>query len=155
MNTTGYEARSRAGEQSLAVAVGAASVTVTVDYGQTPPVISVSEEAGEYASGSALREADEIGPARWESAGWNGLSMNAEEGRDLAAANREAMEKASKRWRVFRRRHAEATAAWSEAVRRDEADALAERNREAHEEEKRRNAETRAAWVRAQEEAGT
>lgn len=111
MHTTGYEARSRAGEQSLTVTVGAASVTVTVDYGQTPPAIVVSEEASEYASSSSLWSPNEHDPARWGASGWNGLRMDAQEERDLAAANREAIVQASKRWRVFRRRLAAANEA--------------------------------------------
>ena len=106
-----YETRSRAGEQSLTVTVGDASVTVTVDYGRTPPMIVVAEGASEYWSSSALWAHDDDGPARWGPEGWNGARITEQEQRDLAVANRVAMCEAAKRWRVFRRRLSEATAA--------------------------------------------
>jgi len=137
---------------------GTATVEIAVDYGTSPPTITRYDSVGDvYEAALELAAADRYTAfARWCGCGYdvrNG-GLTEEHNRDLSRATDLAFASASKRWRVFRRRLAEATEAWSEMVRRDEAEALAERNREAWEEERRRNEETRAAWVRAQDEAG-
>ena len=137
---------------------GTATVELSVDYGQSPPTIARYDIVGDvYESASELAAADEYhAAARWVGCGYdvrNG-GMTEAHRRDLRCAEDIAFAAASKQWRVFRRRLAEATAAWSESIRREEAEALAERNREAWREEQRRNEETRAAWVSAQEDAG-
>jgi hypothetical protein len=137
---------------------GTATVEIAVDYGTTPPTITRYDIVGDvYESASELAAADKYTAfARWCGCGFdvrNG-GLTEKHNRDLSRAADLAFAIASKRWRVFRRRLSEATDAWSEMIRRDEADALAERNREAWEEERRRNEETRDAWVRAQDEAG-
>lgn len=105
--------------QELTVNVGSATVTVTVDYGQSPPTIATYTVAGEYESGDALEAADDgIHPARWSSSGFYG-SHNEAEGRDIDAAQREAFALAAKRWRVFRRRDAAARATWEAIVARE------------------------------------
>lgn len=137
---------------------GTATVEIAVDYGTTPPTITRYDIVGDvYESASELAAADEYhAAARWVGCGYDARNggMTEAHRRDLRCAEDIAFAAASKQWRVFRRRLSEATDAWSEMIRRDEADALAERNREAWEEERRRNEETRAAWVRAQDEAG-
>ncbi len=137
---------------------GTAEVEISVDYDTAPPTIARYDIVGDvYESASELAAADKYhAAARWISGGYdvrNG-GMTEAHGRDLHCAAELAFDAASKQWRVFRRRLAEANAAWSESIRREEAEALAERNREAWREEQRRNEEARAAWVRAQEEAG-
>lgn len=137
---------------------GTATVEIAVDYGTTPPTITRYDVVGDvYEAANELAAADRhTAFARWCGFGYdvrNG-GLTEEHNRDLHCAAELAFATAAKRWRVFRRRLAEANDAWSEMIRRDEADALAERNREAWEEERRRDEETRAAWVSAQDKAG-
>lgn len=137
---------------------GTATVEIAVDYGTNPPTITRYDSVADvYKATDELAATDRhTAFARWRSRGYdvrNG-GLTVEHNRDLSRAADLAFATASKRWRVFRRRLAEANAAWSEMIRRAEADALAERNREAWDEERRRSEETRAAWVRAQDEAG-
>ena len=137
---------------------GSATVELSVDYAQNPPMIERYDVAGDvYWAASELAAADKYhATPRWVSCGYGSMNGGMTEAlsRDLRCAEDIAFAAASKQWRVFRRRLAEATAAWSESIRRDEAEALAERNREAWREEQHRNEETRAAWVSAQEDAG-
>lgn len=137
---------------------GTATVEIAVDYGTNPPTITRYDSVADvYEAANELAAADKYTAfARWCGCGYdvrNG-GLKEEHNRDLSRAADLAFATASKRWRVFRRRLAEANDAWNEMIRRDEADALAERNREAWEEERRRSEDTRAAWVRAQDEAG-
>ena len=137
---------------------GTATVEIAVDYGMNPPTITRYDSVADvYEAANELAAADKYTAfARWCGCGYdvrNG-GLKEEHNRDLSRAADLAFATASKRWRVFRRRLAEANDAWNEMIRRDEADALAERNREVWEEERRRSEETRAAWVRAQDEAG-
>ncbi len=114
---------------------GTATVELSVDYGQSPPTIARYDIVGDvYESASELAAADEYhAAARWVGCGYDARNggMTEAHRRDLHCAAELAFDAAAKRWRVFRRRLAEATAAWSESIRREEAEALAERHREA------------------------
>ncbi len=111
-----------------------ATVEISVDYGQSPPTIARYDIVGDvYESASELAAADEYhAAARWVGDVYdvrNG-GMTEAHSRDLRCAADIAFAAAAKRWRVFRRRLAEATAAWSESIRREEAEALAENRRD-------------------------
>lgn len=108
---------------------GTAEVEISVDYGKSPPTIARYDIVGDvYEASNELVVADAYHvAARWISGGFdvrNG-GMTEAHRRDLHCAAELAFAAASKRWRVFRRRLAEATAAWSESIRREEAEARA------------------------------
>jgi hypothetical protein len=115
--------------QRLSVTRGSATVTYVVDYGESPPTVQAYMTAGGWSGhrdeliprrfGTSIvwwmRERKGIvasGRAEWRSdlshARHGSFDVCGEEGADLIAASEAARVEASKRWRVVRRRMAQA-----------------------------------------------
>ena len=85
--------------QWIEVASGSCAVTVTVYYGEQPPRVLVDERCPGHES------ADELGPDGWFGLGFGGDGAVPTEAREvLDRLRRAALEAASVRWRVVRRR---------------------------------------------------